>query len=157
MTTFQKLIIGILGMVALCVMVNLTILVVWYVVTTPTSEQTIIMEPTPASERVRAVDATPTLEQAEVAKSTPTLEPTSTPTLVVLYTPTSTVASPRQASEATTKTPDSITDAVVAGGGKYVILKMQAFPGLAVYDADEKKIVHTLRLGSDNFLVHRRW
>jgi len=152
MTTFQKLIIGILGLVALCVMVNLTILVVWYVVTTPTSDQTIIMEPTPASERVRAVDATPTLEQAEAAKSTPTLEPTSTPPLVVLDTPTPTVASPGQAYETTTKTPHSITDAVVAGGGKYVILKMQAFPGLAAYDADEKKIVHTLRLGSDNFL-----
>ena len=152
MTTFQKLIIGILSLVALCVMVNLTILVVWYVITTPISEQTIIMEPTPASEQVKAADATPTLKQAEVAKSTPTSEPTPTLTLVVLDTPTRTVASPGQASETITKTPNSITDAVVAGGGKYVILEMQAFPGLAVYDADEKKIIHTFRLASDNFL-----
>ncbi len=45
-----------------------------------------------------------------------------------------------------------IIDTLVAGGGKYVILRMQSIPGLAIYDTAEKKIVNTIRLASDNFL-----
>jgi hypothetical protein len=59
---------------------------------------------------------------------------------------------PDEKSDTATKTPNSIIDAVVAGGGEYVILRMETIPGLAVYDTMQKKIVNTLRLASDNFL-----
>lgn len=62
------------------------------------------------------------------------------------------VASAEEATGNVTKTPESIADAVVAGGGKFVIVKMQSLHALAVYDADEQKIVHMLRLPSANFL-----
>ncbi len=57
-----------------------------------------------------------------------------------------------QSAEIVTKTPDPITDALVTYGGKYLLLRMQAFPGLTVYDTDKREIVNTLRLASDNFL-----
>jgi hypothetical protein len=49
-------------------------------------------------------------------------------------------------------TPDIITNAVVAGGGKFIVLKMQKSSGLAVYDADKTSIIHTIHLPDENFL-----
>jgi len=54
--------------------------------------------------------------------------------------------------EIITKSPNPITNAVVAGSGNYIILKMENLPGLTVYSTFEKKFIHTFRLDSDNIL-----
>lgn len=50
-----------------------------------------------------------------------------------------------------TKMAGLITDLRVAGGGKWVVLRMQASSDLAIYDTGEMKIVRTLRLGDSEF------
>lgn len=62
------------------------------------------------------------------------------------------IAFPGKIVEKVIQTPHPITYAVVAAEGKYVIIEMQSLPGLAIYDADKKEIIHIIHLESDNFL-----
>jgi serine/threonine protein kinase len=86
--------------------------------------------------------------------NTPTEASRGEPSEVVAMVPVATELpqQPKAAAENSIKTPDLIADAVVAGGGKWVVLKMETMPVLAVYDADTQNIVKLLRLPSANFL-----
>jgi len=57
-----------------------------------------------------------------------------------------------EASDATTKTPGLIEDLALAGGGRYILLKLKDIPGLALYDLFKAEISDTLRLPSSDFL-----
>lgn len=51
-----------------------------------------------------------------------------------------------------TATPGPIVDAIVAGGGSRLVLRIEASPSLTIYDADSQELARTLRLPSSNFL-----
>jgi hypothetical protein len=57
-----------------------------------------------------------------------------------------------EASDATTKTPGPIEDLALAGGGRFILLKLKGIPGLAMYDLYKAGITGTLRLPSSDFL-----
>lgn len=57
-----------------------------------------------------------------------------------------------EAADATTKTPGPIEDLALAGGGRYILLKLKGIPGLALYDIYKAEITDTLRLPGSEFL-----
>lgn len=129
LTTFQKLFISIFGLLVLCIMVNLSVFVAWNITT---------------SEKLETINSTRIVEENATATNGENKEESLEGNTNNLF----------SSSEdgIVTKTPNPIIDALVANGGQYLILKMQSFPGLAVYDTNEQKIVHMLRLATDNFL-----
>jgi len=50
------------------------------------------------------------------------------------------------------ETPFPVQNAIPAFGGKYLILQLEEFPALLVYDTKENRIISTLRVGTDSFL-----
>jgi hypothetical protein len=57
-----------------------------------------------------------------------------------------------EAADVVTKLPDAVDDVCVAGGGKYLVVKLAATEGLVVYDTDDKKIAKILKLPSSDFV-----
>jgi hypothetical protein len=55
--------------------------------------------------------------------------------------------------ESVTKLPASVEDAAVAGGGRYLVLKLNDIPGLAVFDIYAGELIKIIRLPSTDFLM----
>jgi len=49
--------------------------------------------------------------------------------------------------------PGPVIDAKMAGGGQYLVLQIEGLAGVVIYDAHAAKVVKTIQLPSDDFMI----
>lgn len=62
------------------------------------------------------------------------------------------LAMPTDTAEVEIPLPTAVSDVAVADNGRYLVLALRDFNGLMVYDASERKIAHSIRLPTNDFL-----